>query len=123
MNTKSMWRAILGMIAGLWLCGGSLCAQDDNGGPGGPPPGEPGNGGPGGPGGGGRPGAPVSGEQQVLQKAVDESVPVAQLKDALAKYRAAHKVKQAALEAAQADLKNVLSVRQEAKAVILGLLQ
>lgn len=79
-------------------------------------------GGPGGPGGRGRPGAQASAEQQTLQKAVEDGVPVSQIKDALAKYRAARKEKQAKLEAAQTNLKNVLSARQEAQAVLLGLL-
>jgi hypothetical protein len=48
--------------------------------------------------------------------------PAAQLQDALAKYRAAMKVKQDALTTAQAKLKAVLSSWQEAEAVILGLL-
>jgi hypothetical protein len=78
--------------------------------------------GPGGPGGRGRPGASASSEQQELQKTVDDSAPIPQIKDALAKYHAARKIKQAKLEAAQASLKNVLSVRQEAEAVLLGLL-
>ena len=39
-----------------------------------------------------------------------------------AKCRAARKDKQAKLAAAQTDLKNVFSVKQEAQAVLLGLL-
>lgn len=61
-------------------------------------------------------------EQQALQKAVDDSAPVQQIKDALTKYRADRKTKQAKLETAQANLKAVLSTRQEAQAVLLGLL-
>jgi len=38
------------------------------------------------------------------------------------KYRAARKAKEATLEKAQADLKQVLSVKQEAVALSLGLL-
>jgi hypothetical protein len=79
-------------------------------------------GGPGGPGGRGRPGAQASSEQQALQKAIDAGAPVAQIKDALTKYRAERKDKQAKLEAAQNELKNVLSVKQEAQAVLVGLL-
>jgi hypothetical protein len=79
--------------------------------------------GPGGPGGRGRPGAQASSEQQALQKAIDDSAPVPQIKDALAKCRAARKDKQAKLEAAQTDLMGVLSVTQEAQAVLLGLLR
>lgn len=201
--------SMLGMVTTLCLCGGSLQAQDDNGGgPGGPPPGQPGDGGlggpgvpggdggpggpppgdlgnggpggnfdpaqfqqrmmdqirqnlnvtnddewaaiqplvqkvmdarreagpgsgmgmpgpggpPGGSGGRGRPGAQASGEQQALQKAIDDDAPVPRIKDTLAKCRAARKDKQAKLEAAQTDLKSVLSVKQEAQAVLLGLL-
>ncbi len=214
----------LGIFTALCLCGGSLHAQDDNGGgPGGPPPGQPGDGGPGGPGdfggpdgpggpppgdigGGGpggpggsggnfdpaqfqkrmmdqmrqnlgvtnddewaaiqpliqkimdarreaggfggmgmpgpggpggpggpnaRPGAPgergrlgpqPSIEQQALQKAIDENASAQQIKDALARYVASRKEKQARLEAAQNNLRNVLSVKQEAQAVLLGLM-
>jgi hypothetical protein len=57
-----------------------------------------------------------------LQKALDDKAPVEQIKDALAKYRAARKDKQARLEAAQASLKSVLTAKQEAQAVLLGLL-
>jgi hypothetical protein len=61
-------------------------------------------------------------ELTALQTAVDNNAPAAQLQDALAKYRAAMKVKQAALTDAQAKLKAVLTSWQEAEAVILGLL-
>lgn len=180
---------LLGVAAAFWLCGGSLPAQDNNGGgfggggpggnwdpakfeermlervrqnlaitndeewtavqplvqkvmqarretggmgmgmgmgPGGPPPG----GGPGGPpndaqSGSDRPrrfGPPASAEQQALQKALTDNASLPQVKDALAKYRAARKEKQSKLEAAQADLKSVLTSRQEAQAVLMGLL-
>jgi hypothetical protein len=75
-------------------------------------------------GGGGRGGifGQPSPEQEALQKAIDDDVPAAQIKDLLAKYKAAQKVKQAKLEAAQADLKAVLAPgKQEAQAVLLGL--
>jgi hypothetical protein len=185
MNLKTTL-GVLGVTASLCLCGGSLLAQDDNGGgpgnPGGGPPGGPGDrgpggdfdpaqfrqrmmdrvrknlsvtndaewtviqpmvqkvmdarreadmgggmgmrgpGGPGGPGGGRGFGPPASEEQKALQKALDSNAPAAQIKDALAKYRAARKAKQANLEAAQADLKSVLDVGQEAQAVLMGLL-
>lgn len=77
------------------------------------------NGGPGG-GRGGMFGQP-SPEQEALQKALDDDAPAAQVKDLLAKYKAAQKVKQAKLEAAQADLKAVLNTKQEAQAYLLGL--
>ena len=80
------------------------------------------NGGPGGPGGGrgGMFGQP-SPEQEALQSALDANAPAAQVKDLLAKYKASQKVKQAKLEAAQADLKAVLTAKQEAQAYLLGL--
>jgi hypothetical protein len=57
-----------------------------------------------------------------LQKAIDDNAPAPQIKDALAKYRAARKDKQAKLAAAQANLKSVLTAKQEAHAVLMGLL-
>lgn len=80
-------------------------------------------GGPGGPGGGpGGPGQTVSVEQQALQNAIDNDAPAAQIKDALEKFQAAKKTKQAALTAAQEALRQVLSAKQEAQATLLGLL-
>ena len=61
-------------------------------------------------------------ELEALQTAIDNNAPAEQIKAALEKYRAAHKVKQAALEKAQADLKQVLTGKQEAVAVVNGLL-
>jgi hypothetical protein len=80
------------------------------------------NGGNGGPGGGrgGMFGTP-SPEQEALQKALDDDAPAAQVKDLLAKYKASQKVKQAKLEAAQAELKAVLTSKQEAQAYLLQL--
>jgi hypothetical protein len=78
--------------------------------------------GPGGPGGRGRLGPQASSEQQALQKAIDDDAPAPQIKAALAKCRAARSDKQAQLAAAQSSLKSVLSVKQEAQAVLLGLL-
>ncbi len=62
-----------------------------------------------------------SAEEEALQKAIDDNAPAAQVKDLLAKYRASQKAKQAKLEAAQADLKKVLTARQEAQAALLSL--
>ena len=62
-----------------------------------------------------------SAERESLQKALDDNVPTGQIKDLIAKYKAAQKLKQARLEAAQADLKSVLSTKQEAQALLLGL--
>jgi len=80
------------------------------------------NGGQGGPG-GGRGGmfGQASPEQEALQKALDDDAPAAQVKDLLAKYKASQKAKQAKLEAAQEDLKKVLTSKQEAQAFLLGL--
>jgi hypothetical protein len=63
----------------------------------------------------------TSPEQEALQKAIDDNAPAAQIKDLLTKYKAAQKAKQAKLEAAQADLKAVLTTKQEAEACLLGL--
>ena len=60
-------------------------------------------------------------EAEALQKAIDDNAPSSQIKDLLAKYKSAQKAKQAKLEAAQADLKAVLTTRQEAQASLLGL--
>jgi hypothetical protein len=89
-------------------------------------------GGPGGPdatansagrsGGPGRIGQQASAERQALQAVLTSDASVDQVKEALAKYRAARKDKQAKLEAAQTNLRNVLSVKQEAQSVLLGLL-
>ena len=83
-----------------------------------------GRGGRGGGGGGG--GQPVASKptrtMAALQQAVDSDAPTAQIKDLLAKYEASQKTKQATLIAAQADLRKVLTVRQEAPATLVGLL-
>ncbi|MGA2246169.1 MAG: hypothetical protein ABSH48_14325 [Verrucomicrobiota bacterium] len=82
-----------------------------------------GPGGPGGPGGrGGFFGQP-SPEQEALQKALDDDAPAAQVKDLLARYKAAQQAKQAKLEAAQDSLKAVLTSKQEAQAYLLGLVR
>lgn len=86
-----------------------------------------GGGGPGGGGGGGGGGrggfGTPSPEAETLQKAVDDNAPSAQIKAALAKLQASRKDKQAKLEAAQAELRKVLSVKQEAQATLSGLIQ
>jgi hypothetical protein len=73
-------------------------------------------------GGAGAFGAATSEELLSLQQALVNNAPIAQVKDSLARYRASVKAKQDALEAAQSALKKVLTVRQEAQAVVLGLL-
>jgi hypothetical protein len=74
---------------------------------------------------GGGPGSmmPANPEYDALRKAIDDNAPAAQIKDLLAKYKASQKVKQAKLEAAQAELKAVLTTKQEAEATLLGLVQ
>jgi hypothetical protein len=81
-----------------------------------------GRGGRGGQGGGGFGGQTASVEQQALQKAIDDNAPAAQIKDALDKFEASQKTKQATLTAAQEALRAVLSARQEALATLAGLL-
>ena len=61
-------------------------------------------------------------DREALQQAIDSNAPAAQIKTLLEKYRASQKAKQAKLEAAQADLRKVLSQKQEASAVLAGLL-
>ena len=71
--------------------------------------------------GGGAFGTP-SPEAEALQKAIDAKASNAEIKAALAKYEAARKAKLAVLEKAQADLRKVLTPRQEAIAAMNGLL-
>jgi hypothetical protein len=61
-------------------------------------------------------------EAEALQRAIDAKASGSELKAALAKYTEARKAKQAELEKAQADLRKVLSLRQEAVATMSGLL-
>lgn len=61
-------------------------------------------------------------DRDALQQAVDSGAPAAQIKTLLDKYRASEKAKHAKLEQAQADLQKVLSQKQEAQAVLMGLL-
>ena len=92
-----------------------------------------GRGGPGGPGGGaggdqaaaGRRafGGEPSPEAEALQKAIEAKAPADELKAKLAKFREARKVKEANVEKVQEDLRKVLTPRQEAVAVLAGLLK
>lgn len=88
------------------------------------PPGGGGQGGPGGQGGGGRRGfgGDPAPEEEALQKAIETKASSADLKAAMAKVRDARKAKEAKLAAAQDNLRKVLSARQEAQAMLLGLL-
>ena len=61
-------------------------------------------------------------EAEALQKAIDDNAPKAQIKDLLAKYETVQKAKQTKLIAAQSELRQVLTVNQEAQATLLGLL-
>lgn len=67
-------------------------------------------------------GGTPSPEAEALQKALDAKASSAELKTALARYADSRKTKQAALEQAQAELRKVLTVRQEAIASLNGLL-
>ena len=83
-----------------------------------------GAGGQGGQGGGRRgPGGEPSPEQEALQKAIDDNASADVIKGKLSAYRASVKDKEAKLEAAQDELRKVLSVKQEAAAVLGGLLK
>jgi hypothetical protein len=61
-------------------------------------------------------------EFTALQDAVDNNAPPAQIKDLLARYTASQKAKQDKLKDAQDNLRGVLSVKQEAEATLMGLL-
>ena len=71
----------------------------------------------------GFPGGEPSPEAEELQKAIDSNASKDELKAKLAKVREARKEKEAKLAKAQEDLKKVLTVKQEAAAVLMGLLQ
>ncbi len=88
------------------------------GGPGGPD----GQGGGQGRGGGRGFGAQASPEAEDLQKAIDANASPEELKAKLAKVREARKANEAKLKTAQEGLKEVLNTKQEAVAVLMGLL-
>ena len=73
-------------------------------------------------GGGNRPQPPTSPEREALQQAIDSNAPASQVAAALEKFRASQKSKQSKLEQAQSDLAKVLTPKQEAQAVLAGLL-
>lgn len=68
-------------------------------------------------------GGEPSAEEAALQKAIDDKASPDQIKAKLTALRDARKAKEAKLEKAQDDLKKVLSVKQEAVAVVNGLLK
>jgi hypothetical protein len=70
-----------------------------------------------------RGGNQTSQEVKDLQKAFDDKAPADEIKAKLAKVREARKSKEAALEKAQDELRKALSPRQEAGAVLAGLLR
>jgi hypothetical protein len=89
-------------------------------------------GGPGGPGGqggrqGGRQGQGGFGQPnpdaEALQTALESGASADDIKSKLTAYRASAKQKEAQLEKAQDELRQLLSVKQEARAVLLGLLK
>lgn len=83
-------------------------------------------GGGGGPGGGGRGnrggGAGGNPEQTSLQQAITDKLPDAEIKSRLERLRDARKANEEKLTKAQEELRAVLTVRQEAVAVMSGLL-
>jgi hypothetical protein len=89
------------------------------GGPGGGPGGQGGQGGRQGRGGFGQPNP----DAEALQTALDSGASADDIKAKLATYRASAKQKEAQLEKAQDELRQLLSVKQEARAVLLGLLK
>ena len=68
-------------------------------------------------------GGEPSAEVEDLRKAVEAKASADEIKTKLAKVREVRKANEAKLEAAQEDLRKVLSVRQEAVAVMFGLLK
>lgn len=110
--------------------GGGMMFGRGPGGPGGGGRREGAAGGGGGQGGGGgerRRGGGMFGEQSQeakdLQAALEAKAPADEIKAKLAKYRAFKKAKEAELAKAQEALKEVLNARQEATAVLYGILQ
>ncbi len=69
------------------------------------------------------PGGEPSPEAEALQKAIEAKASAEEIKTKLAKYREARKEKEARLEQAQDELRKVLTVRQEAAAVLAGFLK
>ncbi len=62
-------------------------------------------------------------DAEALQKAIEAKAPADEIKAKLAKYRDSRKDNEAKLEKAQDELRAVLTVRQEAQAVLMGLLK
>lgn len=68
-------------------------------------------------------GGEPSPQMEALQKAIDSKASKEELKSLMAKVRDARKENEAKLEKAQEELRKVLDVRQEAVAVVAGLLR
>lgn len=104
--------------------GGGFGGMFGRGGGGGRGPGGDQGGGQGGRGGGGGRGfgATSSPEAEALQKAIDDKASPEDIKAKLAKLRESRKAAEATLVKAQGELKEVLDSRQEAVAVLMGLL-
>jgi hypothetical protein len=114
------WKLISGRIEKVTEArremGNNMRFGGRRGGPGGP-------GGPGGQGGGRRGfGGEPNPEVEALQKALDSNASSDEIKSKLTALRKSRKANQAALEKAQEDLRKVLTVRQEASALMMGLI-
>lgn len=72
---------------------------------------------------GNRPGATANPEVDALRTAIDDKLPEAEIKARLGRLREARKQAEVRLNQAREDLRSILTVRQEAVAVLLGLLQ
>ena len=132
----SEWKAISASINKVMDARRAARGPGGPGGFGGPPPAGPNNRNPGdpqpGPGGPselrGPPGGPggfnqeLSPEAEALRNAIDAKAASAELKSKLAEFKAARLKKQTELENAQAALRQLLTVHQEAVATIFGLL-
>jgi hypothetical protein len=105
-------QAMSGMGRGMFGGRGNRGGNNNNGGGG--------NNNGGGPRGGGF--GQANPDAEALQKAIDAKASKAEIKAALAKYVESRKAKVAALEKAQAELRAVLTPRQEAIATLNGLL-
>jgi hypothetical protein len=60
---------------------------------------------------------------EALRKAIAAKAPAAELKTLMVRYRTSREAKETALERAREELRQVLSVRQEAVALAQGLLK
>lgn len=72
--------------------------------------------------GGGRRGGAANPEQDALRQAIADKLPDAEIKARLERFRETRKANEEKLAKAQEDLRSILSVRQEAVAVMFGLI-